>query len=476
MVNRKELSLFSLIAIVVGTMVGGGAYNLPSDLAVAANSGPVLLGWLITGAGMIALALVLQNVAMRRPDLDGGIYSFARAGFGEFLGFNSAWGYWVSALLGNVAYATLLFSSLSYFFPMFGKGNNLPSIVFASVLLWMLHFLILRGVREAAFVNLITTIGKLVPIFLFLILMVFAFHWDVFVRDFWGTAQGFNWSVVKQQVKDTMLVTLWVFVGVEGAVVMSGRAKHRKDVGRATVIGLLGTMVIYVLISVLSMGALSREALAKLHEPSLAYVLEHVVGPWGAVIINLGLVISLLGAMLGWTLLAAELPYVAARDGIFPRWLGQENRNGSPSGSLWLTNGLIQLFIIIVLFSESTYQVAYSLASVAILLPYLFSAMYQIKLVWTGEGYAEGESRGKDLLLGIAAVLYAVWLVYAAGLDFLLMTAILYALGIFFYISARRENGKKAFRGWELLFATGIIIAAGVAVYLIAVGQLSPAG
>lgn len=162
-------------------------------------------------------------------------------------------------------------------------------------------------------------------------------------------------------------------------------------------------------------------------------------------IINLGLVISLLGAMLGWTLLAAELPYVAARDGIFPRWLGQENHNGSPSGSLWLTNGLIQLFIIIVLFSESTYQVAYSLASVAILLPYLFSAMYQIKLVWTGEGYAEGESRGKDLLLGIAAVLYAVWLVYAAGLDFLLMTAILYALGIFFYISARRKMAKKHF-------------------------------
>ncbi|WP_027415745.1 arginine-ornithine antiporter [Aneurinibacillus terranovensis] len=472
--KNNQLGILPLIALVVGSMIGGGAFNLPSDMASGANSGAVIIGWVITGIGMITLALAYQNLANRRPELDGGIYSYARAGFGEFIGFNSAWGYWISAWLGNVAYATLLFSALSYFFPVFGKGNNLPSIIGASIIIWVVQTLVLRGVREASLVNVITTVAKLVPIFLFLIIMIFAFHSDVFLKDFWGKGTGFNWLTVKDQVKNTMLVTLWVFIGVEGAVVLSGRAKNRRDVGRATVIGLLGTMVIYILISVMALGVLNQPQLAKLSTPSMAFVMEHVVGRWGAVIINLGLVVSLLGALLGWTLLAAEIPYVAAKDGVFPKILAKENKNGSPSASLWLTNGLIQLFILLVLFASSTYQALYSMASVAILLPYLFSALFQVKLSVTGESYQPGEARGKDKFYGIMATLYSIWLVYAAGMSYLLMTAILYTPGILVYMKARKESGAKAFKSYEAGLAVVIAMAAITAVYLMATGKIAP--
>ncbi|NGQ97494.1 arginine-ornithine antiporter [Brevibacillus sp. SYP-B805] len=471
--KENKLGLFSLTALVVGSMIGGGAFNLPSDMASGANSGAVIVGWIITGIGMIALALVYQNLALRKPELDGGIYSYARAGFGEFLGFNSAWGYWISAWLGNVAYATLLFSALSYFFPVFGEGNNLASIIGATIILWVVHALVLKGVREASFINLITTIAKLVPIFLFIIIMIFAFKADIFHQDFWGKG-GFDWPTVQEQVKSTMLVTLWVFIGVEGAVVLSGRAKERRDVGRATVMGLLVTMLIYVLISIFSLGVMSQPELAELEPPSMAYVMESVVGKWGAAVINLGLVVSLLGALLGWTLLASEIPYVAAKDGVLPKWLARENENGTPSASLWLTNGLIQTFILLVLFSESTYKALYSMAGVAILLPYLFSALYQLKLAYTGESYGGEERRGKDLFLGIVATIYSIWLVYAAGLSYLLMVSVLYAPGIFFYLKARKEQGEKPFKGYELGAAAVILIMAAVSIALMANGTIAP--
>ena len=320
MADDKKIGLFALIAIVVGSMIGGGAFNLASDMAGAASPGAIILGWTITGIGMIALALSFQNLNNKRPDLDGGVYSYASAGFGKFMGFNSAWGYWLSAWLGNVAYATLLFSSIGYFIPAFEGGQNIAAIIGASVLLWGVHALVLRGVHSASLVNLVTTIAKLVPIFLFIIIGIFAFNADIFLDDFWGTGAGFKFSDVMSQTKSTMLVTLWVFIGVEGAVVLSSRAKDKKDVGRATVIGLISTLIIYVLISIMSIGAMNRAAVAGLENPSMAYVFKEMVGPWGATFINLGLIVSVLGAWLGWTLLASEIPYLAGKDKLFSKW------------------------------------------------------------------------------------------------------------------------------------------------------------
>lgn len=435
----KKLGLVALIALVIGSMIGGGAFNLAGDIALGANAGAVLIGWVITGIGIIALAFVFQNLASRKPDLDSGIYSYAKDGFGPFLGFNSAWGYWLSAWLGNVAYATLLFASIGYFFPTFAGGQNVASIIGASVALWFVHYLVLRGIHSAAFINTITTIAKIIPIFLFIIIAIIAFKWDTFTFDFWGDG-SFSWGVVGEQVKSTMLVTLWVFIGVEGAVIMSGRAKRRSDIGKATVIGLVSVLLIYILISLLSLGIMPREELAELPNPTMAYILEDVVGKWGAIIINLGLIISVLGAWLGWTMFAAELPYVTAKDKMFPKWLAKENKNKAPVNALWLTNGLVQIFLITLLFSDKAYNFMFSLASSAILIPYMLSAFYQVKLTFTGETYEADRSRRKDKIIGIIASVYGIWLVYAAGVDYLLLTMLLYAPGIILYKWTIKEN------------------------------------
>lgn len=471
----KQLNLWALMAAVVGTMIGGGAFNLPKDMAAAANSGAVIIAWVITGVGMIALALVFQTLSSRKSELSGGIYSYARTGFGSFIGFNSAWGYWIATVLGNVAFVTLLFGSLNFFFPVFESGNNLPSVIGGSILVWGVHWLILRGIKQASFINIITTITKLVPIFLFILIAIFAFNKGTFSADFWGKGSVFSWNQVLAQVKDTMLVTLWAFVGVEGAIVLSGRAKRHQDVGKATVIGLIGTLAVYMLISILSLGIMPRDELDKLPEPSMAYVLQSIVGEWGAVIINLGLVVSLLGAMLSWTLLAVEIPYVAAKDGMFPKSFARQNKNNSPVVSLWWTSLMTQTFILIVLFAASTYQMVYSMASVAVLIPYLLSALYQLKLLRTGETYGQASTgKRKDWIVGVIATIYAVWLLYAAGLEYLLMVSVLYLAGLFMYIRVQRENQRKWFTGSEWVLAAGIMLMGIHAMRLIATGQLAP--
>ena len=461
MADDKKIGLFALIAIVVGSMIGGGAFNLASDMAGAASPGAIILGWTITGIGMIALALSFQNLNNKRPDLDGGVYSYASAGFGKFMGFNSAWGYWLSAWLGNVAYATLLFSSIGYFIPAFEGGQNIAAIIGASVLLWGVHALVLRGVHSASLVNLVTTIAKLVPIFLFIIIGIFAFNIDIFLDDFWGTGAGFKFSDVMAQTKSTMLVTLWVFIGVEGAVVLSSRAKDKKDVGRATVIGLISTLIIYVLISIMSIGAMNRAAVAGLDNPSMAYVFKEMVGPWGATFINLGLIVSVLGAWLGWTLLASEIPYLAGKDKLFPKWFAKVNKNGAPANSLWLTNGLIQLFLLTFLVSEQAYNFAFSLASSAILIPYAFSAFYQLK--YSIQDTAA--DRTKNIIIGLVASVYGIWMVYAAGIGYLLLTMLLYAPGILIYRAVQKESdAKQVFTKTEWAIAAAFIVFAGMAI------------
>ncbi|PEY70199.1 basic amino acid/polyamine antiporter [Bacillus thuringiensis] len=465
---EKKLGFFPLIALVVGTMVGGGVFSLPHDLAVGANSGAIIIGWCITAMGMIPLALVYQTLARQKPELEGGIYSYARAGFGEYIGFNSAWGYWLAGILGNVATIMLLFSTLGYFFPIFKGGNNVASIVGASLLLWTLHFLILFGIREASIMNVIATIGKLVPIVLFIIVMVTAFRWDTFTHDFWGEGT-FSLSAILGQVKNTMLVTLWVFIGVEGAVVLSGRAKNSRDVGKATVMGLILVMSIYILISVLSMGAMTRSELSVLETPSMGHVLEHVVGPWGAVAINIGLVASLVGTLIGWFLLVSEISHVAGKDGVFPKVFTKTNKKQTPHMALWISNGVAQIIFIIVLFSESTYQIMYFIASTSILLPYLLSALFQFKLVITNE---LKDAKLKNGALALIASIYSVWLLYAAGLKNLLLVSIVYGIGIIVYTFARKEQGNRCFAGAEKYVMWAIIIAAITSLYMLLTGNI----
>ena len=472
--SSVRLGLIPLVALVVGSMIGGGVFSLPQNMAKGASPAAVLIGWLIAGVGMLALAFVYHGLSTRKPTLDAGPYSYARAGFGDFIGFNSAWGYWLSAWIGNVSYAVLIFGALSYFVPAFGsEGNTWQAIAGASICLWLVHALILMGIRQAALVNVVTTIAKLVPIFIFVVAVLVAFQLPTFNLDFWGAGVPALGDVMTQ-VKSTMLVTLWVFIGIEGASVVSARAEHRADIGKATILGFGTALAVYLLISLLSFGIMSQPELAALpSSASMANVLEKAVGPWGSVLVRIGLVISVAGAFLSWTLFAAEIPYRAAREGMMPDMLAIENEKGSPSGSLWITNVLVQLFLFVTFYANSTYLALFYIASTAILVPYVFSGAYALKLAMTGESYEAGEGRGRDVFIGLVATVYGAWLIYAAGPNYLLMCALLYAPGILVYWWARNARGEKAFNVTDAIIAAGIVIAAGIAGYWMWTGAIS---
>ncbi|MFJ3052109.1 MULTISPECIES: arginine-ornithine antiporter [Pseudomonas] len=470
--SSQKLRLGALTALVVGSMIGGGIFSLPQNMAASADVGAILIGWAITAVGMLTLAFVFQTLANRKPQLDGGVYAYAKAGFGDYMGFSSAWGYWISAWLGNVGYFLLLFSTLGYFFPIFGKGDTVAAIICASILLWALHFLVLRGIKEAAFINTITTVAKIVPLFLFILICLFAFKLDIFTADIWGKSNPDLGSVMNQ-VRNMMLVTVWVFIGIEGASIFSSRAEKRSDVGKATVIGFITVLLLLVLVNVLSMGVMTQPELAKLQNPSMALVLEHVVGHWGAVLISVGLLISLLGALLSWVLLCAEIMFAAAKDHTMPEFLRKENANQVPANALWLTNICVQVFLVIVFFTSGSsdggmdpYTKMLLLATSMILIPYFWSAAYGLLLAVKGETYeTDSADRTKDLIIAGISVIYAIWLIYAGGLKYLLLSALLYAPGVILFAKAKREVGQPIFTNIEKLIFAGVVIGALIAAY-----------
>lgn len=450
----KVLGLLPLTALVVGSMVGSGAFNLMQDMSAGAALVAILIGWAITGVGMLFLVLSFRNLNKKRPDLDAGIYSYAQAGFGRYMGFNSAWGYWISAWIGNVAYATILFSSLAYFFKIFGDGQNLAAVIGASVMLWLVHYLIIRGIKTAGFVNALITAAKFIPIAIFILATVLAFKLNVFTADIWGN--GLETSNLLEQVKSTMLITVWVFIGIEGAVVFSGRAKKRSYIPAATFTGFLSVLAIYVLMTVLSLGIQTNPELAALSRPAMAGVLEAVVGPWGAVLVNLGLIVSVTGAWLAWTMYAAELPYQAAKKKAFPSFFAKENANNVPIVALTITNVLVQLFLLLFLLPQiQAYSFMYSLATSTILIPYAFTALYQLK--HSLKEKADKPHRAFNIFVGVGATAYAAWLLYAAGLSYLLLTVLLYGPGLAVYVAMRIKNPTKIFTRYEALAAVVVL-------------------
>ena len=458
---EQKLSLRALIALVVGSMVGSGIFAVPSAFGRATGGLGALIAWVIAGVGMLMLAFVFQTLARRKPELDAGIYAYAKAGFGDYLGFASAVGYWIGCCLADVACLVLIKATLGQFFPIFGDGTTPVAIVAASALLWGVHVLILGGVKEAAALHTIATFAKIVPIAIFIVVAVAGFQADIFALNFWGGEEP-TFGNVASQVRASMLVTVFLFVGIEGASVYSRYARNRSDVGIATVLGFLGVLCLLVLVTMLSYGVLLRPDLAAVASPSMSGVMEAIVGPWGKVFISLGLLISVLGNYLSWSLLAAEVLYSAAGQRTMPAFLARENKNKAPVGALWLTNAVIQVFLLFTWFAEEAFTIALKMTSSMTLIPYLLVAAYGLKLAWTGETYSADRGRGVDCVRGAIATIYAVLMLTSGGTKFLMLSALLYAPGTILFVIARREQNRPVFSRVEwLLF--GVIVAVAVA-------------
>ncbi|MBQ7393751.1 MAG: amino acid permease [Lentisphaeria bacterium] len=445
--NEKKLGTAALAALVVSAMIGGGIFSLPQNMAQNAALAAVIGAWIITGTGMFFLANTFRTLANVCPDGGAGIYTYARMGFGRFAGFQMAWAYWLSNIFGNVGYAVLLMDALDYFFPgVFTGGNNLWSIVGGSIVIWTMNFAVLRGVTQAAGVNTFGTVCKLIPIAIFILVMLFVCRWSLFSENVTGQLNlpqegikplGSLWD----QIKSTMPVTLWAFIGIEGAVVLSGRAENVKAVGKATVLGFFACLAIYALLSILPFGQMTQHQLSGLANPSAAPLLQKVVGVWGGWLMNLGVIIALMTSWLAFTIMVAQIPYTAALDGTFPAIFRRENKHGSPDVALWVTSGMMQIAMIFVYFANNAWNTMLSVTAVMILPPYLASTAFLWKLCQSGSYPANMPVKPPfALLCGILGTVYAVWMIYAAGLSYLLSATIFLAIGIPVFVKARQEE------------------------------------
>ncbi|MDO4912814.1 MAG: basic amino acid/polyamine antiporter [Lactobacillus sp.] len=448
----EKLSKRELIAIIVSSSLGAGIYGIVKNMAQAAGPGPAIMAWAFSAVGILLLVLCLNNLSQKRPDLDGGIFSYAGAGFGKIGEFLAGWSYWLAAWMGNIAFATMLMSTLGTYFPSFGNGQNIQSIIVSIALCWGLAFLVNLGIKTASVINAIGTIFKIVPLIIFAIVAVLAFKTPIFTADFWGRAihNGVVSGSSFSQVNAALMTIIWVFMGIEGASIMSSRAQSRKEAEQATIIGFIFLVLIYMVISILPYGTLSRASLANLKQPAIASVLQHLVGSWGAFFINIGLMISSFISWLSWTMLPAETTNILAKDRVLPAFWGKQNSKQAPTSSLFIVAALQTIVLISLLFTSDAYTFVYSLCAASILIAYIFVCCYQIKYSW--------ERKEKmQLVIGILALSFQLVCALLAGFKQVLMVSLTFIPGLAVYYESVREDNRKLNKNEKLVFILVLI-------------------
>jgi arginine:ornithine antiporter / lysine permease len=455
--QNNKIGFWVLTSLVVGNMVGSGIFMLPRSLSEAASPAGVMGAWLLTGIGVLMLALVFGNLAIRKPNLSGGPQIYAKELFRKnskasiLSGFMASWGYWIGTFAGNVAIITTFAGYLSTFFPiltsqaeliMIGtfslKVGNALTFLVCTILLWGTHFIILRGLDNAGKLNFLATATKVIGFFLFIVVGLFAFN-KANILPFVDTrvdeaGQSFG---LFGQINHAAVATLWAFCGVESAMIFASRAKRKIDVKRATIVGVLITLAIYIGISMLVMGMLSQDALIASDKP-LIDAIETVLGPIGGKILAAVGLISLIGSTIGWVMLGGEIPYQAAKQGLFLKAFQKENHKGIPVFALVLSNGLAQLFIFSTISSSisAAFDFVIYIATLSYLVPYFISSVFQLKLVITGDTYSTMmKDRWVDGIIAALATTYSIWVIIAGTSDLktFIFGMVLLGSGIIFY-------------------------------------------
>lgn len=460
--KNDKLGLWLLVFVALGSMIGSGIFNSPRDLIAVANPQGAMITWVIGGFGALMLALVFVYLAARKPELKSGVYAYARDGFGDYMGFNSAWGYWSVGWLGNVSYLALFFKTLN---DLLGEKalSPLPAFLIGSAILWSFHAILMAGIREGAILNFIVTAAKLIPILLIILLGISLVRSDLFLTEEWQQRLASTGSSTTPllQVKEAMAVVLWCFVGIEAASVLSGRAKSQRTVRLSIIISLLVVLSIYMLVTFIAMSSVPAHELAASETP-LALVLERTaVGAAGGLVIRLGIMISVLGASISWILLSVETLYAAARDGVLPRVFQKTNRKGTPVNALLMTQCFTQLFLLSILSPQlnETYLAAITIATTLVLIPYLLSSLYAVKTALT----LRRQESPHHMVIALLGTLYSLYVIYAVGLRYLILSVLFYGIGSLLFLRAKREQ-KKQPKPWEwaviiLLLGTSALIA-----------------
>jgi basic amino acid/polyamine antiporter, APA family len=415
-------------------MVASGIFMLPANLAQYGSIS--LLGWVLSGCGAMALALVYSWLSRLIPHAPGGPYAYSRAGMGEFAGFWVAWTYWISVWCTNAALAIACVSYLSAFIPVLAT-NTVLAVCTGLGLIWFLTWVNSTGIQNAGKMQLITTVAKLIPLALLSLGGLFYIESDHFAS--WNRSDLPSFTAL---IKVTTL-TFFAFLGLECATIPKGLENPEKNIPKATMYGTGISTAIYLLSTIAVMGILPPDLLVQSKAP-LADAAQWIWGDTMKYLIGAGAVISTFGALNGWILMQGQIPAAAAIDNLLPRVFARENSKKTPVFSLVLSSGLVSL-LMYANYSKSlaaAYEFAILLSTLTVLIPYLFSTVSYIILAVRDSRFP---LKWHHILAAIAAFVFSCWAVIGSGADTVFWGFILMLAGLPIYawmkVSSRQTAG-----------------------------------
>ncbi len=428
---ENKIGFWGGTALVVGNMVGSGVFLLPASLAVFGSIS--ILGWVFSSIGAVFFAVVFGQLGKYAPQTIGGPYVYTRMGFGDFPAFLVAWGYWISIWCTNAAIAVAIVGYLEVFLP-FLKGNALAASFTALFFIWFFSWINLKQLQTIAFVQVLTTILKVIPILLVGLIGIFYFKIE--------NIGAFNISGTSDfaAITTTTMLTLFAYLGMESATIPSKKIKDpEKNVRRATVVGTVFTIFLYLISFVAILGLVPPAELMQSNAP-FADAASRFWGEPAKYIIAAGAIIATMGALNGWILMQGQIPFAIAEDKLFPSFFGRENKNGAPYLSIILSSVLASILI---LFNfSSTLVEAYSfmitLSTLSVLLPFLMSAATLVLLL-KGEGKSVFH---RNILISVGAILFAVWIMIGCGLEVIGLGFLLLVVGVPVYFLRKRYSNE----------------------------------
>ncbi|WP_329070610.1 amino acid permease [Streptomyces sp. NBC_01429] len=440
--RRRSFGPVAATALVMGNIIGGGVFALPA--AVAPYGTVSLVALLVVSAGAVLLALLFGKLARRSP-VTGGLYVYPRDAFGEFAGFLSAWSYWTMTWVSIAALAVAVVGYAGVLLP-FG-GNRPVEAAVALAALWLPAAANFAGTRWIGAVQVVSTVLKFVP--LLLVSTVGLFFMDT------GNFGPFNASgqAVPGALAASGALLLYSFLGVESAAMSAGEVRDPgRTVGRASVLGTVGSALVYLLGTVAVFGLVPHDRLSGSGAPFADAVNAMTGGHWGGTVIALVAVVSMVGCLNGWILLSAQMPFAAARDGLFPAPFARESKGGVPTFGV-LACAVLGTVLIALNYAagpDATFRVLVLITTFTGCVPYLLSAAAQ--LYWLAKGSRERVRPAgltRDLVVAALSFAFSFWLIAGAGYAAVYQGVLFLFAGIPVYVwlrGRRRDEGEGGVR------------------------------
>ena len=444
----SRLGLPQSTALVMGSIIGVGIFSLPYAIA---SYGPIsLVAMALATVGAVALAFMFAVLSRRIP-AEGGPYGYARAAFGNGFGFSQAWLYWITAWAGNAA---IVVGWVFYVEKFVNKGGSTAgSIAIALVGLWIPAVVNLTGVRNMGVLQVWTTVLKFIPLAMMATVGLFFIEGGNFTP--WNTSGDTSLAAIG----GAMAICLFSYLGVETAAVAAGKVRNpERNVPRSTIYGTLASAAVYMFSLIAVFGILPAAALASdKNQASYSAAADAIAGgSWLGNIVAVVVVISGIGALNGWTMICAEMPLAATKDGLFPKVFGSLSEKGVPAFGIIASTGLASVAVVISYLGTSGATVFTTLVlmtGITAAIPYAASALAQLK--WRFQDREKGHTPHFALDVGVALVSLVmscafVWYSRNSGADWyvvwgpFLMAGGAALLGIPVYLSQRKTMTEPA--------------------------------